>query len=428
MVDYPPDDGYIQSSEKGVYMITRKIASKFVSALSDSPVVLLHGARQTGKSTLIKYLIKNKHHADYVTLDDSAVLSAAINNPESFIESFEGNVAIDEVQRAPELFLSIKKNIDKQRKPGKFILAGSANVLLLPKISESLAGRIELLTLYPFAQNEIAKSNFNLINSLFDKKLKRLEIPNSNIEIIKKIVYGGYPEIQDRKNEERRNAWFKSYITTILQRDVRDISNIEGLTQLPRLLSLMGARVGSLLNSTEFSRSAGIPQTTLKRYINLLESTFMIYLLPAYSGNLSKRLIKTPKIYLYDTGLLSHLISADEKRLRNDPHLLGSIIENFVLMELIKQASWSNSVFNFFHFRTSSGQEVDFVIERNDGTLIGIEVKAAHSPRAEMFKGLKVLSEETGKNFFKGFLFYNGDSLIQFDKNLFAIPIKYLWI
>lgn len=408
-------------------MINRRITPKLIESLSDNPVVILHGARQTGKSTLIKSLLEKEHKAEYITFDDTAVLSAATNNPSGFLESYDKNLAIDEVQRVPELFLAIKKIVDKDRKPGRFILTGSANILLIPKISESLAGRIEILNLYPFSQSEMGGSKRNLVESFFDGKFSLPKETKSSKSLLNRIVLGGYPEIQNRKTPVRRDAWFNSYITTILQRDVRDLANIEGITQLPRLLSLFAARAGSILNFAEISRSSGISQTTLKRYVTLLESTFMIYLLPPFSGNFSKRLIKTPKIYLYDTGLLTHLISADENRFQNDPSLLGSVAENFVLMELIKQISWSEQLLNIYYFRTSSGQEVDFVIERNDGSIVGIEVKAAHSPRAEMFNWLKVLASETGKKFVRGFLFYNGEELITFDKNLLAIPLRALW-
>lgn len=410
-----------------IIMINRKITPKLIEALKDSPVIVLHGARQTGKSTLIKSIVKNEHKAEYITFDDTAVLSAAKNNPGGFLESYDNNLAIDEVQRVPELFLAIKKIVDTNRRPGKFILTGSANILLIPKISESLAGRIEILNLYPFSQNELAASKFNLVDSFFDNKINLPKEFKSSNSILNRIVFGGYPEVQDRKSPARRDAWFNSYITTILQRDVRDLSNIDGITQLPRLLRLFAARSGSILNFAEVSRSSGMPQSTLKRYMTLLESTFMTYLLPPFSGNFSKRLIKTPKVYLYDTGLLTHLISADENRFKNDPSLLGSVVENFVLMEIIKQISWSEQLLNIYYFRTSSGQEVDFLIERNDGSLVGIEVKATQSPRAEMFKWLKLLATETGKKFVRGFMFYNGEKLIPFDKNLFAIPISAFW-
>ena len=408
-------------------MIQRKITNKLLTALLDSPVVLLHGARQTGKSTLIKNLTDNKYPARYLTFDDPGMLSAAKESPLEFLDAFDENLAIDEVQRVPEIFSAIKTSVDNNRKAGRFILTGSSNVLLLPKISESLAGRIEILNLYPFSQNEINSSGNNFIDDIFTKNYRLIKVSGKKNNLIKKITTGGFPEMLSRKNKERQDAWFKFYITTILQRDVRDIANIEKLSELPKLLNLFATRAGTLLNFAEISRSSTIPQTTLKRYTALLEAIFMIYFLPAWSGNLSKRLIRTPKFYLSDSGLLSHLTAFDFEKQKSDPLLWGRVLENFVLLEILKQVSWSKYHLSLFHFRTSSGQEVDFVIERNDGTLVGIEVKAAASVSSNTFGHLKVLAKETGKRFLRGIVFYTGKESIPFAKNMFALPIDVLF-
>ncbi|OGU81864.1 MAG: hypothetical protein A2W11_06890 [Ignavibacteria bacterium RBG_16_35_7] len=408
-------------------MIKRKLTPKLLAALSDSPVILIHGARQTGKSTLVKYLTENEYPAKYLTFDDPGILSAALNNPIEFLMGYEDNLVIDEVQRVPEIFQSIKGLIDKKRKPGKYILTGSSNVLLLPKVSESLAGRMEILNLFPFSQNEISGSEYNFIDAVFKKDFKlTIDLKKKN-DLILRILTGGFPEMLLRKERVRQDAWHKSYITTILQRDVRDIANIEKLSELPRLLKLFAARAGTLMNFAELSRSAAIPQTTLKRYVSLLEAVFMILPLPAWSGNLSKRLIKTPKLYLSDTGLLSHLISFEHDKIVNDPLSWGRIVENFVLLELLKQSSWSNYNLSLFYFRTSSGQEVDFIIENSNGSLVGIEVKASTKITADNFNHLKMFADETGKKFLRGFVLYTGKELIPFAKNMFALPISVLW-
>ena len=233
--------------------------------------------------------------------------------------------------------------------------------------------------------------------------------------------------MRTRKDRTRQNAWFKSYITTILQRDVRDIANIEKLSDLPKLLSLFASRAGTLLNFAELSRSSAIPQTTLKRYVGLLEAIFMIHILPAWSGNLSKRLIKTPKLYLNDTGLLSHLVGFEPDKILSDALSWGRLLENFVLMELMKQASWSKFNLSLYHFRSASGQEVDFVVERSDGKLIAIEVKATSKISSADFKQVKTFANETGKKFLKGIVFYTGREAIPFAKNLFALPVDLLW-
>lgn len=408
-------------------MIQRKIKSRLLEALTDSPVVLLHGARQTGKSTLVKYIAGTDYTAKYLTFDDLNLLSAAQNNPQDFIEGYTDNLVIDEVQRVPEIFLAIKNLVDKNRKPGKFILTGSANVLLLPKISESLAGRIEILSLFPLSQSEISNAKINFIDKLFVNKFNPDSQSRKKKNLVNKVLTGGFPEMLLRKDRKRQNAWFKSYITTILQRDVRDIANIEKLSDLPRLLSLFAARAGTLLNFAELSRSSAIPQTTLKRYVALFEAIFMIHLLPAWSGNLSKRLIKTPKLYLNDTGLLSHLIGFEADKIFSNPLSWGRLLENFVLMELIKQASWSKFDLSLYHFRSASGQEVDFIIEKSDSKLVAIEIKASTKITATDFNHIRAFEDDTGNKFLRGIVFYTGKEIIPFAKNKFAIPIDMLW-
>ena len=407
-------------------MIERKIKSQLLEALTDSPVVLVHGARQTGKSTLVKFIAENDYPAKYITFDDASILSAALNNPYDFISGYSENLVIDEVQRAPEIFLTLKNFVDKNRKPGKFILTGSANVLLLPKISESLAGRMEILRLFPLAQNEISRDKKNLIDELSKNNFSPNYISTSD-NFTDKVLSGGFPEMQVRKERKRQKAWFNSYITTILQRDVRDIANIEKLNDLPKLLSLFASRAGTLLNYAEFSRSSAIAQTTLKRYVSLFEAIFMIHILPAWSGNLSKRLIKAPKLYLNDTGLLSHLVGFESDRILSDALMWGRLLENFVFMEMLKQSSWSNFNLSLYHYRTASGQEIDFIIERNDGKLIAVEVKATTKIDSSDFNHIKSFADETGNKFLRGVLFYTGSEIIPFAKNLFALPVSTLW-
>lgn len=408
-------------------MINRKIKPKLLDALTDSPVVLVHGARQTGKSTLVKQVAETDYPAKYLTFDDAGILSAAMNNPVDFISEYEENMIIDEVQRVPEIFLAIKSHVDKKRQPGKFILTGSSNVFLLPKVSESLAGRIEILKLSPLSQSEINSTNYNFVDELFGKVTGLNFKQEKNNNLVSKILSGGFPEMQTRKNRERQKAWFRSYITTILQRDVRDIANIEKLGDLPRLLSLFASRAGTLLNFAELSRSSSIPQTTLKRYVSLLEAIFMINLVPAWSGNLSKRLIKAPKLYLNDTGLLSHLTGFESNKVLSDPLSWGRLLENFVLMELSKQASWSKFDLSLYHYRSASGQEIDFIVERSDSKLAAIEVKATARIQAGDFNHIKAFADDVGEKFKTGVVLYTGKEIIPFAKDLFALPVEMLW-
>lgn len=409
-------------------MIKRSITPSLLSALSDSPVVLLNGARQTGKSTLVQWISEHGHPAQYLTLDDAAVLSAVRFDPEGFLSEYDQPLIIDEIQRAPELFRAIKKSVDKKRKAGQYLLTGSANVLLLPKLSESLAGRMETLALHTFSQNELEETKGSFIDAAFGVRLPSFSLePATQADLLQRILKGGFPEAHQRSALNRRNVWFGSYITTILQRDIRDLANIEGLTTLPDLLSLLAARSGSLLNFAELSNSSKIPQTTLKRYLALLETTFLVQQIRPWSANLSKRLIKTPKIYLADTGLLAYLVGADDKRLKDDGSLMGRIMETFVLNELMKLNTWSKAKPRIYHYRTHQGKEIDFLLERNDGRVVACEVKSSSTVDSSSFAEMISLSRDLGKKFVRGILFYTGNEMIPFGKNLFALPIQSLW-
>lgn len=408
-------------------MIYRKILSKIQKALKDTPVIFISGPRQAGKTTLVKYISENIHPAKYLNFDDATILAAAKTNPEGFLEVYKDNLILDEVQRVPEIFLVIKKIVDNNRKPGKFILTGSANIFLLPKISESLVGRMEIIKLFPISLSEISESKDNFIEKVISDNFSIKSSGGPKNDLIEKILSGGFPEVISRKDKDRQNAWFNSYITTLIERDVRDITNIERLTDLPRLLKILASRVGTLLNFAEISRSASIPQTTLKRYITLFEALFLIYFVPTWSGNISKRAIKTPKLYFLDTGIAAYLIGFKRDKVLVDAPLWGKLLENFILTELLKQLSWSKIEGNIFYYRTASAQEIDFIIERRDGKLIAIEVKSNNKVDKEDFKHIVSFSEDVKKKFLRGIVFYTGEEFVSFGNGLYAVPISYLW-
>jgi len=410
-------------------MYQRHLKEKLAEALSDSPVVLLNGARQTGKTTLVHELTKTDHPARYVTFDDTTMLAAAKHDPTGFLSDIEGSVVLDEIQRVPELFPAIKLQVDQNRKAGRFLLTGSANVLLLPRLSESLTGRMETLTLWPLSQGEIESQKESFIDALFRAKLPwKHSIPTSRTAIQHRFLRGGYPEVIGRVSEERRHAWCNSYLNTILQRDIRDLAHIEGLTDLPRLMSLLATRGGSLLNFAELSRAVGIPQSTLKRYMTLLETTFLIQRVPPWFSNLGKRLVKTPKLFLTDTGLMSFLTGVHEAKLGQDSTQPGSLLENFVCMELRKQMGWNQTRVSLFHYRTQAGEEVDFLLEANDGRMVGIEVKSSSSVSEGDFRGLRSLEAALGKKFHRGVVLYCGSECVSFEPKLQALPIPTLWL
>ena len=409
-------------------MIYRNVTEVLLSALQDSPVVFLSGARQTGKSTLARWLTGTHYPARYITLDDATVLAAAQADPAGFIVGLEGPVVLDEVQRVPELFLAIKAAVDRDRRPGQFLLTGSADVLLLPRLSEFLVGRMEIITLWPFSQGELDGVVEGFVDTVFADDFSPVSTQkNRSMDLIERVVTGGYPEAVARSDSDRRRAWFNSYVTTLLHRDVRDLANIEHLDALPRLLSLLAARATSLLNYAELSRSLGLPQTTLKRYLTLLKTTFLVQFLPAWSANLGKRLVKSPKLLLIDAGLMIHLLGIDSQALRSRPELLGPVLENFVAMELKKQITWSRVQPGIYHFRTGTGQEVDIVLEDASGRVVGIEVKASATVRSQDFKGLRYLADLLGDRFLRGIVLYTGDQHVPFGANLHALPISSLW-
>lgn len=408
-------------------MLWRNIEERIERARGDSPVVLLQGARQTGKTTLVRALAqRHEPPLAYVTLDDSTALAAAKDSPERFLERGGSDLVIDEVQRAPELFPAIKLSVDRDRRPGRFLLTGSANVLALPRLSESLAGRMELIQLWPLSRSEIRQATGpELVDALFDPDT---DVPMHSFapdrdRLWQAVLEGGYPELLERQDPERRRTWFESYLTTILQRDVRDLANIEGLTLLPRLLALLASRVGGLVNVADLGRSLSVPQTTLKRYLALLEATFLVRLLPAWFTNRAKRLAKAPKLYLVDTGLAAHLLGLESARLEREDTLRGALLENFLLLELIKQASWSDTRPDLYHFRTAAGKEVDIVLEDRRGRVVGIEVKARTRVARRDFGGLEALADAAGDRFVRGIVCYTGDQVAPFGERFLALPM-----
>ena len=424
-------------------MYDRKITPLIRDALADSPVVLVNGARQTGKTTLVQQFVPSPGRPlsdiaagpaeslsprAFLTLDDSSVLAAAAADPDGFIAGLTGPVVLDEVQHAPEIFRAIKASVDRDRRPGRFLLTGSANILLLPKLSESLAGRMEIHTLWPLAQAEIEGSGADVVDLLFSGELPAGPLPAlARDDLVERLLAGGYPEPLARRSHSRRRAWFNSYLTTILQRDVRDIANIEGLSSLPRLLALLASRTASLLNLSDISTSVRLPYATLHRYMAVLEAAFLVQQFPAWSGNLGKRLVKAPKILMNDTGLAASLLGIDRTRLLADGNLLGLTLETLVAMDLVKAAGWSETRPTLFHYRTHARQEVDIVLENAAGQVVGIEVKAAATVTPSDFTGLRSLAAAVGDRFVRGVLLNTGDHVVPFGERLHAAPLTMLW-
>lgn len=411
-------------------MIHRHLADSLRDTLADTPAVLINGARQAGKSTLVQSTDLASQNRQYLTFDDPGILAAARRDPNGFIAGLNLPVTLDEVQHVSELFPVIKAAIDRNRQPGQFLLTGSANVMLLPKLSDSLAGRMEVLTLWPFSQGELRGVRENFVEHLFSTGHANRSGRRSSVsweELLEIMVAGGYPPAVARHTPARRDAWFQSYVLTMLQRDIRDLASIADFTAIPRLLSVVAARAGSLLNFADLSRTMALPQTTLKRYFALLENTFLVQLLRPWARNLGKRVIQTPKVYLNDSGLLAYTLGASADRVKTEGNLTGPVLENFVLMELRKQCSWSAIRPELFYWRTVSGQEVDFVLEDRTGKVVGIEVKAAATLGSNDVRGLQALANAVGKDWIRGVVLYSGTEVIPFAPNLHAVPLNRLW-
>lgn len=391
-------------------MLKRHIEPKLFAALDYMPVVLLRGARQTGKTTLAKSIGLHKKKYNYLSFDHLPSLIAAKNDPVSFISRLEKPVILDEIQRVPELFLPIKSDVDENRTPGRYFLTGSADPLLIPQLGDSLAGRMRLLTLWPFSQGEIEGKKETFLERAFNQSpiLTGKTFSCSKEDLLLRAIKGGYPTPQQMSSEKQRSEWFNDYISLVLQKDVMDLSKIENLTQMPNLLSLLAARTGGLLNTEELARSIKLSSVTLNRYLDLLRTLFLVHLLPAWSGNLGKRLVKSPKVYLSDTALQLFVLNVDTDRLTKDQNLTGNVIENFVVLELLKQISWSDLNVQMFHYRDYKHSEVDIVLEGPGGDLVAIEIKSSQTISSDDFKGLKKFQESVGKKFIQGILLYTG--------------------
>jgi predicted AAA+ superfamily ATPase len=400
-----------------------------MEALKDTSVILINGARQAGKSTLCRQLVEDGvFKGQVMTMDDPTTLAAAKADPLSFLRELSQHAIIDEVQRAPELFLSIKKLVDENRKERRLILTGSADVMTLPQVADSLAGRIEIHQLWPLSQTEIGRKSSNFLHTLVAPEGRFHSHKSQWRNIIEAVRAGGYPEALIREGENRKAKWFESYIAAVLQKDIRNLANIEGLTQIPNVLQLIGTRVGSTVNLSDIARLSGVKNTTLQRYMALLEHVFLIVKIPAWTPNIEGQFVKSPKIFLNDTGLLCHLRGEGVDSLLGNRTTAGAFLENFIVMEIIKQLGWSSLFLKPYHFSTHKGAEVDLILEDRKKHLYGIEIKSTASVSQSDFNGLKKLGEIAGKRFKRGIVLYGGDQVVGgFGENLQAVPIPVLW-
>ncbi len=394
-------------------------------ALMDSPVVLLHGPRQCGKSTLAR-MLGDRAGYSHLTFDDDTIRAAALTDPVGFVDGLPERVIIDEVQRVPTLFTSLKACVDRDRQPGRFLLTGSSNVLLLPKLSDSLAGRMAILRLHPFAQCEIVGKDSDFLDRLFARDFPTTKTERLRDELPSRIVAGGYPPALARPEGRRRDAWYRDYMTTLVQRDVREMARIRSLDAMPGLLRLAAARTAQLFNVSDLASAFQISRITVGEYLTLLENIFLLERLAPWHSNHTSRLVKTPKLHMGDTGLACALMGLNSDMLRTDRTLLGPLLETFVYQELRRMASWHERHHDFFHYRDKDMVEVDIVIERGTGQLAGVEIKAAATVTAQDFKGLHKLKHTAGKRFTCGVVLYDGQACVPFGEGMYAVPLRWI--
>ena len=414
----------------------RFVLPRLTEALQDTPVVLIHGPRQCGKTTLARTVGDAAGYA-YISFDDEVLRASVLADPVGFVADLPDKVVLDEVQRVPELFTALKVAVDRDRRPGRFILTGSANVLLVPRLADSLAGRMEILRLHPLAQSELAAKQPDFLGALFGEGFtqrwqeplrgKTTQQARLGKELAERIAGGGYPAALARPSSRRRVTWYRDYIETLVQRDVRDMARISSLDVLPRLLALAAGQTARLLNVADLASPFQLSRPTIRDYVTLLARVFLLEELPPWHNNRLSRLVKTPKLHLGDTGLACALLGVDAAALWANRALLGQLLETFILQELRRQASWRDDPVAFYHFRDKDGVEVDIVMEGSGQRVAGIEVKAAATVTAADFRGLRKLQESAMGRFGGGVVLYDGEVTAPFGDGLFAVPIRSLW-
>jgi len=392
--------------------------------MSDTPVVMVIGPRQCGKTTLVRD--QSSKERVYLTLDDDTMLSAATSDPVNFLRNLD-RVTIDEVQRAPNLLRAIKYEVDRDRRPGRYLLTGSANLLTLPGVSESLAGRMEIVSLYPLAMAELNGERPSFLYEAFAGRAAQPREICRGRELEERVLTGGYPEMLKRSDQSRRLRWARDYMRAIVERDVRDIAEIDKLDQMPHLLQVLAQYSGQLCNYAQVGAEIRLDEKTARKYLGILEQLFLVRRVAPWYRNELNRLVKTPKLHFLDSGLLAAMLGASAEHIATDRAVFGRILESFVYGEILKQASWLDTESKIYHYRDKDQNEVDLVLVDQLGRLIGIEIKASGSVNASDFRGLKKLALAAKDDFKIGMVMYDGEQTIAFGERLYAVPLSNLW-
>ena len=421
----------------------RLLQPRLIEALEDSPVVLIHGPRQCGKTTLAQMTCTPRYPAlrppgdnrnyGYITFDDPVARESARSDPMGFVAGVPEHVILDEVQQVPDLFEVIKFHVDRERVAGRFLLTGSTNLLLLPRLSESLTGRLRIVRLHPLAQRELeagsppGSADSEFLAALFGDGFPVFRADRLGRRLFEAVVNGGYPPALARPTAVRRANWYRDYVDTLIQGDVRSIGRIRSLDVLPALLRAAASQTARLHNLSGLASAFELCRPSIGRYVTLLERLFLIERLAAWHSSRLRRLVKSPKLHLTDSGLAAGLLGTSADMLERDRTLFGQLLETFVLQELRRQASWHDVPYGFFHFRDKDGAEVDIVLEHLSGTVAGVEVKASATVRSSDFRGLRKLKNALGRRFMRGVVLYDGEAALPFGERLHALPISRLW-
>ena len=404
----------------------RRAQPLVVAALGDTRVVLIAGARQVGKSTLAAVVAADGYPAQLLSLDNKATRDAALADPTGFVAGLAGPVVIDEVQRAPELLLAIKRAVDVDPTSGRFLLTGSASILSAPKIVESLAGRVEIVDLWPLAQSEIERTDANLVDMLFSGRPPLVTGATvGRAAFVERSVRGGYPEALLR-DARRRGRWFDAYVRGIVERDLRDLSDAHKLERVPRLLRLLAAQTAGIYRAERIGRAIGLDTKTVQSYTRLLETVFLVTRVPPWRPSLGSREVQAPKIFVSDSGLLAHLLGADDVRAATDDQVTGRLFESFVAMEIARQLPSAAASARLYHYRDRD-EEVDIVLEARSGAVACVECKASATVSRADQRPLARLRDGLGERFVAGFVVYTGADTIPLGDRIWAVPVSALW-
>lgn len=406
-------------------LLPRRIEPRIAEALLDTPVVLLAGPRQAGKTTLVRH-IAAQQGLRYLTLDDGLTLLSAREDPVGMVRSLDRAV-IDEIQRAPQLLLAIKKSVDEDRRPGRFLLTGSANLMALPTVADSLAGRMETLSLLPLSQSEMALRQANWIDQAFAGRLLQASTPAVGEALVERVLRGGYPEAVARPAGRRRTTWARQYIDALIERDVRDIAHIDKLDQLPRFLRALAHTAGQMCNYTQLGAQVGLDGKTALRYCGVFEQMYLLQRIDVWARNRLSRVVKTAKLQFLDAGLLASLLDLTAQEVAQDRTRFGNVLETFVFGELLKHSTTAQDDYRLMYYRDADKFEVDVVIENAAGQLVGVEVKAAATVKASDLRGLKKWAALAGTQFRLGVVLYDGTETLPLGDGLWAAPLSSLW-